>query len=600
MPIIDDHDPRSHSDRERKAMNNNSGPRWQNLTVQVVVLVILPLTVIVLVVAFGGTRLHHSAMRSLVGERDERATRSIAQAINAQLLHRADLIQSLAIRASREPSLDEIFESSTFLNQEFDMGLAYLTQEGSLFSRRGDTITWNTLLEISEFPMTDDIITLESGIDFSQALPYPGSDNFIIIVYARSDHLSPIALGAFTVASVAHQPLISAFDPGEDASAVLVDHNQQILYSIGNTIPDHINASHPGVMEATKGESGASYFPVNGGEHVIAYSSVPLLDWGVVVEEPWESVSSPLLDTTLLAPLVFIPVLILALVVIWFGARRIVQPLQSLEDRASKLAWGDFQAIEDPVEGIEEINSLQRTLIHMAHKVKVAQQGLRSYISAITTGQEEERRRLARELHDDTIQSLIALKQRAQLASISNEKETNQAKLNEIQEMVDETIRDLRRITRDLRPIYLEDLGLVASLEMLCRETSSSKGIPVEFKRIGNEQRFSREVELTLYRMAQEGLNNVSRHANAYQASILINFADKSTAITISDDGQGFTVPDNPAEFAPGGHYGLLGLHERAELIGAKLKIESAPHQGTRLEITFPTSAENNSSQANK
>jgi signal transduction histidine kinase len=290
--------------------------------------------------------------------------------------------------------------------------------------------------------------------------------------------------------------------------------------------------------------------------------------------------------------------LILAVIVLWFGTRRIVQPLQSLEERAAELAWGNFQAIEEPVEGIEEINRLQRTLVYMAHKVRVAQQGLRGYISAITTGQEEERRRLARELHDDTIQSLIALKQRAQMTSISLSDNATIDQLQEIQDMTDQTIHDLRRITKDLRPLYLEDLGLVTALEMLARETSNAIGIPVDFQSIGKEYRLPPEVELTLYRMAQEGLSNVSRHAQATHASIAIHFTPEITTLSVSDDGRGFFVPESPAEFAPSGHYGLLGLHERADLIGALLEIHSVPDQGTQLVITLPSPEDENTQKS--
>ncbi len=569
--------------------NDAQRPKWQRLTVQAVLLVFLPLTILVLIIAFGSTRLHQDEMRNLVGERDERAARSVANAINAQLLLRADLIQSLAIRGREEASLDDILNSSDFLDQEFDLGLAYLTPQGSLITSRGDISNWDSLLENAQLQIDEGDLGIDPGVQFTKVIPYSNSENFIVLIYARSGPSDPVAIGAFTVASVAYQPFFSAFDPGEHASAILIDGDQQVVFSIGEAIPEHISDSHPGVSEVLAGESGATYFPVNGSEHVTAYSSVPLVSWGVVIEEPWESVTNPLLNTTQLAPLAFVPVLILSLVALWFGARRIVQPLQSLEDRAAKLARGDFQAIEEPVEGIEEINRLQRTLIHMAHKVKVAQQGLRGYIGAITTGQEEERRRLARELHDDTIQSLIALKQRVQLTSMSQDDGVTSDQLQEIQEMTDQTIRNLRRITRDLRPLYLEDLGLVATLEMLARETSNSINIPVDFQSIGVERRYSSEVELTLYRMAQEGLNNVYRHAQASQASVVIQFNPQATVLTINDDGDGFVVPDNPAELAPRDHYGLLGLHERAELIGANLEIHSALDQGTRLIITLPS-----------
>jgi signal transduction histidine kinase len=122
---------------------------------------------------------------------------------------------------------------------------------------------------------------------------------------------------------------------------------------------------------------------------------------------------------------------------------------------------------------------------------------------------------------------------------------------------------------------------------MLARETSKEIGTDVNFQRVGDERRLMPEIEMAFYRMAQEGLSNVIRHANATQASIVMHFDLTSTTLTISDDGQGFVIPESPAEFAPSGHYGLLGLHERAELIGANLEIHSSPDRGTQLVITL-------------
>lgn len=566
------------------------GSRWQRLSIQIIALVFLPLIVVVLIVAIGSTSLHQNAMRRLVGERDERAARSIANAINSQLFHRADLIQSLAVRGRDADSLDDVLDSSAFLDQEFDLGLAYLSPDGTMLTNRGDIELWEAILIDAQFPIEEGNIGLNSEVQFTKAFPFSSADNFIVLIYAKTGPLDPIAVGAFSVASVAYQPLSSAFDPGEHAVAVLVDEDQRVVFSIGEALPEHINESHPGISEVLSGESGATFFPVNGDEHLTAYSTVPLVGWGVVIEEPWESVSNPLLNATQLAPLALVPVLILAIIVLWFGTRRIVQPLQSLEDQAAELAWGNFQAIEEPVEGIEEINRLQRTLIHMAQKVRLAQQGLRGYIGAMTAGQEDERSRLARELHDDTIQSLIALGQRVQLTRIKlADGQLTDTSLAEIQELNEQNIKELRRITRDLRPLYLEDLGLVAALDMLARETGKETGIEVDFQRIGDEQRLMPEIEIAFYRMAQEGLSNIIRHANASKASIVINFNPISTTLTISDDGQGFVIPESPAEFAPSGHYGLLGLHERADLIGANLEIHSSPDLGTQLVITLPS-----------
>jgi signal transduction histidine kinase len=263
--------------------------------------------------------------------------------------------------------------------------------------------------------------------------------------------------------------------------------------------------------------------------------------------------------------------------------------LQALETKAVDLAWGDYEAIEESVGGIAEIERLQQTLIHLAEKVQRAQTGLHDYIGAITTGQEDERRRLARELHDETIQALIALNQRTQLSQIKlSEDPDAMAALEEIQALTEETIQDLRRVVRDLRPLYLEDLGLVAALRMLAKETSESYNIPVHFVDQGNERRLSPDTELALYRIAQEGFSNIQRHSHASKASLVLSYSSEAILLKISDDGCGFDVPESPAEFAPQGHFGLLGIHERTELMGAEFEIQSKPEEGTNLVITLP------------
>ena len=229
----------------------------------------------------------------------------------------------------------------------------------------------------------------------------------------------------------------------------------------------------------------------------------------------------------------------------------------------------------------------------MAGKVSEAQRSLHGYIGAITDAQEEERRRLARELHDDTLQALIALKQRVQLAQLelqpsSTAASPQSAELDEIGTLTEQTIENLRRLTRALRPVYLEDLGLAPALEMLARETGQAMGIAVEFHRQGAEKRLDSSVELALYRMAQEACSNIARHAHAQHASLEINYTPASVNLQVEDDGVGFILPPNPAEYADGGHYGLLGLRERADLIGATLDIHTSPGKGTCLVVTLP------------
>jgi len=569
----------------------NPGLRWRGLPLQLFGITVLPLTVLLLVITFGSLALHQSSMRDLVGERNERATRSAANAISEQLYHRSTAVRNLALRAADGTPPIAILDTSSFLLPDFDGGLAFFTPDGvRLAVTKGDTASSQLLTELAASPLLKDVLS-RAGPEpvFSSPMVDPRTNQSFVLAAAATPS-GPIVVGAFSPMSLASRALADTFTSGGQASVFIVDAQRQIVYQAGSLAIDSHVTEHHGIAEALRGESGTTYVQVGSDEHVVAYSSIAPTGWALVVEERWQAVTSPMLRVTQMAPLVLVPVLVLALVALWFGARQIVQPLQSLEAKAADLAWGRYEAIEQPVDGITEIRRLQAELIHMAHKVKAAQESLRDYIGAITAGQEEERRRLARELHDDTLQSLIALNQRVQLTQLALADSPTAGAIAEIQTLLEQTMADLRRFTRALRPIYLEDLGLVAALEMLTREVGQADNLRVEFHRAGSERRLSSEVELALYRMAQEALSNVARHAQAVQVSLSITFKPDAVIMTISDNGRGFQVPASPAELAPSGHFGLLGLHERAELIGAHLDIQSSPGQGTLVIVQLPAS----------
>jgi len=321
---------------------------------------------------------------------------------------------------------------------------------------------------------------------------------------------------------------------------------------------------------------------------IIAVVSVVAHQWEMrlhLSEEDYRIATDLALELTLVAPLVLIPPLLFSVAALWFTTSQIIQPLQRLEAQAAALAWGNFEAIQNPVGGIPEIKHLQMELAEMARKLKTAQEGLHDYIGAITNAQEEERARLARELHDDTIQSIIALKHRVALAQKSVLNEQGKQSLKELELLAEQTIDNLRRLTRGLRPIYLEDLGLVTALHMLTREIEQSNPIQVAFHLNGKERRLPFEIELSLYRIAQEALNNTIKHSNAQFASLTISFSDSEIVLEINDNGRGFNVPQSPTEFATQGHFGLLGIYERSILIGAQLEIRSSADNGTHLQV---------------
>jgi signal transduction histidine kinase len=305
----------------------------------------------------------------------------------------------------------------------------------------------------------------------------------------------------------------------------------------------------------------------------------------LVNEEAWEDIASPLLRATQNAPLIFIPILGLSIIALWFGLRQIVQPMQALESKTVDMGGGNFETIKQPVGGVLEIQHLQKTLIDMAEKLKEAQDSLHSYIGAITDSVENERRNLARELHDETLQSLIALGQYTQYALHWNKNPKVETTLNQITNMTDQGVKNLRRLIQGLRPIYIEDLGLVTALAMQSTDNKRPDGLKIHFQLEGIERRLKSEIEMAMYRISQEAINNVIQHANAKNAWITLSFHKKSIILEIRDDGQGFNIPLEPMDYARKGHYGLLGIYERSELIGAKLIIRSVLKEGTRIVV---------------
>ena len=579
-------------DREIKSPIRIPGLGSRGLILQLIFVTVLPLTVLLLVITFGSINVHQRAMRTLVGQRDERAVRTAAAAISAQVNQRIASIEDLSQQVFSEDqgALGEVLARSNHLLRDFDGGMAIFDQNGTMLASIGDRSLWKALSAGTGTNIRSLFPAQSAQVFISDAFPDPDQNDPLVAISTFATRTgneanAVVILGAFSPSKLAHSTLADAFASHGQSKVLLFDISRQLLYQSGTLPSNGKLEDHPGVGEALAGQSGTSFVPAEDGEHVVAYTPVMPLNWGLIVEEPWEMVASPLLSYTQMAPLVLVPVLLLTLFALWFGVRQIVLPLQTLEKQADALAWGNYQAVEKPVGGIAEIRRLQKGLIHMAQKVRAAQQSLHGYIGAITAGQEEERRRLARELHDDTIQSLIALKQRVQLAQMNQTNGSTARSFSELEELTEKTIDNLRRVTRALRPIYLEDLGLLAALEMLTREVTQITGIEIAFKTSGPEQRLAPKVELALFRIAQEALNNVTRHAQASRASASLTFKPEEVLLEVEDNGQGFEVPRSPAEFAPSGHYGLLGLFERAELIEADLRIESTVGQGTRVAV---------------
>jgi signal transduction histidine kinase len=221
-------------------------------------------------------------------------------------------------------------------------------------------------------------------------------------------------------------------------------------------------------------------------------------------------------------------------------------------------------------------DELRRQMEEVAAEKRAMDQAYRQLVR----GREEERERLARELHDQAIQSLVGLK-----FHLAEKAPDAQA---ELQAEIDGVIDALRELCADLRPPALDRLGLVAALRSYTDDFSARTGMPVELHVDGNEQRLSPEAELSLFRVAQEALINAWKHAQTPKVEVGLCFDEEAVRLTVSDRGRGFAVPERLGALAEAGHFGLVGIHERMELVGGTLGLASGPGQGTTLTAWMP------------
>lgn len=268
---------------------------------------------------------------------------------------------------------------------------------------------------------------------------------------------------------------------------------------------------------------------------------------------------------------------------VWL-VQRVLRPVRRLAGNAQRLSEGDLSAFESSCGGINEVDTLRRSMLAMAGHVQRAQQQSRAYTDALSDGQEAERARIARELHDDTVQSLIAISQRIDVA-LSTDVDSARPLLQEARAQALESVAGLRRLIADLRPPALDELGLVAALRMLAHKIDD---IAVQVRVEGAERRLDPGIELALFRTAHEALTNARRHAHARRIDVTIQFATKTTTICVEDDGEGFRWPPSNDVMVSGGHFGLIGMAERVQRFGGTLDVNSAPGQGTRVEIALP------------
>jgi len=218
---------------------------------------------------------------------------------------------------------------------------------------------------------------------------------------------------------------------------------------------------------------------------------------------------------------------------------------------------------------------------------KRVRENIRIYAQQVTLAQEEERKRIARELHDETTQLLMSLAMDIDtiIRNKDHSSEDIWESLEGLRDRSEIALDGVRRLSQDLRPIVLEQLGLARGLRHLMNELSKGNGIGARFELLGKVRRIEKDDELTVFRIAQEALSNIRRHSRATEAVLRLEFTRNKVILRIRDNGVGFEIPESIGDFASAGKLGLIGIRERAELLGGTWKIKSRLGEGTSLSI---------------
>jgi signal transduction histidine kinase len=290
--------------------------------------------------------------------------------------------------------------------------------------------------------------------------------------------------------------------------------------------------------------------------------------------------------------------------------RLVVGRLARMAQVVKAFGQGDIgQRIVKP--GSDEIAQVAETFNQMAQSLQ-AKAALEEQVSAqadelrrlseergqllqqTITAQEEERKRIARELHDEWAQTLAALTVNLDQASqaLPDDLAWIKERLDRTQALTVDALKALRRLILDLRPTLLDDLGLVPAIRWYAETRLEANGMALDFGASGSQRRLPPEIETALFRIAQEAINNIEKHAHAGVATIRLDFQMDRVVMSFQDDGRGLEVGQVLRGEGRERGWGLLGMRERAALLGGSLTITSEPGRGTRIQVEVPVHRE--------
>jgi signal transduction histidine kinase len=352
---------------------------------------------------------------------------------------------------------------------------------------------------------------------------------------------------------------------------------------------------------------------------IIAFAPLSTAPWGLSIRQAESEALAPVFGIERKFLIAGSLTTLIALLFAWGVARSVTMPLKALAQAAARITQGDLTT---PIQslGEDEIGSLAGSLDQMRVTLKTSVEAIAAgkhqleervlartrelqtlyqelqkqehargeLIKKLILAQEEERKRIARELHDETSQDLATFLLSAE-SSASNAAGTLKEGFLRMKAIANRALDSIHRLIYDLRPSVLDDLGLSSALRWIAENRLEAQGIDLVFNIVGVERRLKPEEEIALFRIGQEAISNIVRHAEANAVRITLEYGADVIRLVVEDNGKGFQTEEGV--MAGEKSLGLIGMSERASLVGGHLHIESAPEAGTRVKVEIPLMA---------
>ncbi len=566
---------------------------------------------------------------------------NVALGIDEVVLHiRAELVLSASILGvgwrdeTSSPDQDQLAlqrnrlqsHLSDFHQMDVTVFLAFLDEQGrilqvgpSLDDRLGQSLTGVSIINAS----------LEDGqvhVETEEGILTGNRPSLSVSVPIRDD------LGSFRGLLVTDIPAFaSAIGFGSLLQGWATSYNLELLTDGGLLLA----SSAPGIATAESShwqsirslwqeqQSGITEHSGDNGEeaHIVAFTHLAQIPWGVTLEQPEEEV---LELPWVMGRRFFIAIGVMAVIavaLVWGFTRQIINPLGRLATAAQRFGSGDLETGITSM-GRDEIGMLAESFETMRRQLKQSVDETRQWnqelelrvrqrtkelegihqqlserdrergdlLGRIITAQEEERRRIARELHDEVSQTLTGLVMSLGGAEtlLARDPKAASERLESLRSLTSEAVDEVRRLIQDLRPSLLDDLGLTAAITWYAENHLSAIGVKTELETEGLDRRFPPTMEIALFRVVQEAITNIVKHAHAKTVRIRLQLSGSAIAGSIEDDGVGFDVDGLRRERGRGMAVGLLGMEERIGLLDGELSIESQPGTGTQIHFEIP------------